>query len=606
MPQHVFTISQKQMNNYNSIKHFFKIFRLEESRFFTRRFFQFFLVTFLLLLIFSIKGAFGAWAFEEYKDAFMLKETNRTEHLISWVQVGYYGHSTIFVPPVTSILCEYTSNFCHLETLIDSSEKIKFFTNLKDRNIFTVKNRVDFSFLLIIFSFYSLYYGSLTFRDNDYIRFVVINSMSVGKKRKTLLFISFSRLILLNMSLIFLMIIPVLVLLLFSIQFPISVLLIYMLLILLLNSFFFIVGSTFGLIRGSVYKLAGIFFFFFSVLLFPEFINEYLNVSSFHLLPSPRMEHRQFLKSQEQEKALKFLVEDWEKEVKDEKGFIAIISKQMLVDQAQIRDYDKQRLRFFRKKLKVYFNLSSYFAPTFVINSIKEIGGRGYIGYIENYKRAIELKDEFIKYYGEHTLRDVLIKDAPIVKFSGPKKHLIMGRVAYPWNFESSLLFNISVNIFLFWLSIKMAFIALFPKKAKSVISFKYPVSTVYTANVAIRNTAIAQYLEESNGSDLLYLCPFQTFDKIDRKSLYRFIFNEVPSNNLSISEILSKAVRNFKGSVIFDNCIGEKQFSVDSIMEIENDSNRLLITDSFSIASKFRQSIVLVKGDSSIKNLKL
>jgi ABC-type Mn2+/Zn2+ transport system ATPase subunit len=248
-------------------------FFLELKRFLSKKN----MVVFLLFLLFCLYlVSTGVQQYNEMlegKYEFRRMERKKVEQIVNYDQYGLYGFRLYFMPCTLSTLFYNSSHFTELTCRIDSGEKLNIYVLFKGKKIFTEKPGKSFDFsgiILLLGSLIALYHGYDSFRSREYIK----SLSSLYGYRRTFFSIWLSRAILLCIS--FILVTSVVV---FYLVINISItrwtyLLVFLLVMLIMQLFFFTVGTIASSSKSRLKDLLILLFWILSVYFFPAVLNK--------------------------------------------------------------------------------------------------------------------------------------------------------------------------------------------------------------------------------------------------------------------------------------------------------------------------------------------
>lgn len=271
----------------NTFKAFFI---LETKRFLSFRNLVVVFGVFLLLSVYLVQTGVNQYHdVVERKKEFREVESLKVKQIVNYDQYGAYGLRLFFMPCSLSTLFHNSSHFTELTCRIDSGEKLNIYSLFKGKKVFAEKpgKLFDFSGLfLILGSLIALYYGYDSYRKREYIKFLA----SLYGHRQTFLCIWLSRVILLCIS-FFLITLIALLMLICQIEITNAVLKhlsLFFLVMLLMQIFFFTVGSFASSLKQGLRGFTIVVFWISSVFLIPAMMNKIVearaeNITSYYI-----------------------------------------------------------------------------------------------------------------------------------------------------------------------------------------------------------------------------------------------------------------------------------------------------------------------------------
>lgn len=259
------------------MKIFISFFIFEFKRFFSSKRN---LVIFGLALV--VSGYLVLTGIHQYKDMkkrkneFREVERKKVEQIVNYDQYGAYGFRLYFMPSPLSSFFFNSSHFTELTCRIDSGEKLNIYGLYKGKKIFEEKPGRLFDLSGIIFilgSFLALYFGLDCFRKRAYIKFL----SSLYGHRQTFIYIWLSRLILLWTFFIAILLFATLILALNQIEIDKNVsshFMQFLLVMLVMQTFFFTVGTFAGSLKKGMRGLAVVLIWILFVYLIPAGVNK--------------------------------------------------------------------------------------------------------------------------------------------------------------------------------------------------------------------------------------------------------------------------------------------------------------------------------------------
>lgn len=378
----------------------------------------------------------------EKKEQFIEVETQKIENYFAYSLYGMIGFRTFFSPSNISPIFQNSTSLTNLQALIDAGARLNFNRPEIGEYIFKkpTGGNLDLSwYLLVIMSIFILIWGWFSFRNTEYLKFLM--SFCDSGLKCVYLGILLSRIFLTIISLLGLTLIIWLQFVLNGIILntdEITSLLLFILVLTFVMIFLLILGSIFGTIK-SIFK--GALFTFLCwlvlVLLWPEFLNLMFsnrakdNIKSVY---NHEIEKLKIMTAFEQ-MAIKYSSkkEDSKKADKEmSEHFLANESKKIEMLESQMIEKTEK----YAKK----FHFASIINPTTFYKSVNnELSSKGFNSYIDFYKENKQKKRDFIRFYFEKRMQPATGKVEPYL--SG-EKYIFNAKSSLPEYFGAGLILN--------------------------------------------------------------------------------------------------------------------------------------------------------------------
>ncbi|MCP4221246.1 MAG: hypothetical protein GY765_41855, partial [bacterium] len=289
--------------------------------------------------------------------------------------------------------------FDSLVSNVDTTERLNIYQNLKSKCLFSEKSGgfMDFSGIMCLLGcFLALLYGFDTFRREDYLKFLA----DISKPKVLYASVLISRLILLNVFFTALAGFSVVWMMINGIQ-VLSVYFFWFILVLLLvATFFFAVGTVIGCMKNKSagFILMGVSYFAFMFLI-PWAVNKLVYISAADISSNYKLELDNLKQMMAFENRAFNQVGVWKS------GDIAPENVKRLVKGVLENEYEKFREKEEGLKneilgnVKYYHTLASFFPVSFYLSVNKEMGSQGLLNFIDFHTYSHRLKYRFVNFY---------------------------------------------------------------------------------------------------------------------------------------------------------------------------------------------------------------
>jgi len=387
------------------------VFAFEFKKLFNKRNVLIFLVILLVLIVFSWEGI------DEYKTTlknrkpFLETEKAKTSRFLNYTQYGTRGVRLLLIPAPLSVIFNDLAIYSGLVANIDTGEGLYIYNTFKGKNLFANSGGyMDYSGIIFFIScFLALIYGYDITRKREYLKFM---ANTFGYKRTHFLII-LSRTILLNLALLLICGITLLWLLINGINSVNSFFLCFVLVLILLVTFFLLIGSNIGRIKNKSVKfitLVSVYCLF--LVLIPWVIKKAVYVEAKNNMNSNYMlEFKKFgmLMNFEDRFDEKFGI--W-KSGKEAPGDVkAMIQSGQEKEYKEIYKYEMEMLNAIKKRVKVYQTLCALFPTSFYLSCNRELSGSGFQTFIDFYSHVFKTKYEFIDFFVVHKFHKPLTNE---------------------------------------------------------------------------------------------------------------------------------------------------------------------------------------------------
>lgn len=400
----------KPCSFWHEMKYFRAVFRVEASRVLTWKMLAFFLII-LLALIYLIDDGIDDWNAERKNiPLFQAFERMKIVNWQSYVQYGGYGFYIKYFPAYSSIFFNNTRVFENIEAHIDVSERHEGRVLNEHSSFF------DFSGVLFyVISIFSLYYGYAGLKNRSFMVFNIIGSGSY----RYLLALIISRMIIITMIAYFWIISGVIYAELHYIQMPIIIVFNFM--IALLNAyFFFIFGAFVSLFNSKTLKMTVLIgFVAISFILLPFLLSKYVKVTGKGILEDYESKLAKLYLLQGFEQRYKSEIEQHKRDnngVVPKKKVLGLMDSYEKREYSKIEEIENRREQELEDRINKYYFVASLYPVTHFHAIAKEMGSRGYGGYLAFYKYCRWIKKDFYRYYVWRRYYSPTKKIVPYVK----------------------------------------------------------------------------------------------------------------------------------------------------------------------------------------------
>lgn len=373
-------------------------------------------ISFVLITIVSLyltsQGISGCKNFAEYKKDFLIAENDRVNFYLNYEQYGIFGFRIILEPSPLSVFFNSSDFTRNIEARIDTSEIISLYNERKGKRAFSMDSRfgdmnqsITFfgTLIMMMVGFLSFpnQYHIEYFKNNYYIKSILI--------RIILLNIFFALLLIINYS--------------FANAMGITFLakdnqcfIIYGLTTLLLLDIFFL-SSVFikSLCKYNKNALLFIFITWFIVIFaIPEMGKVYRSIKT-NALPSEEKLAREKLKTlwDNERNNRKIILDFLSKHPNDnslslknqspefQKLMKMLFLNYMNDDYLQNKKKEEDFFRLVKHDMDIFSFLDTLYPIDFLKYVSAEVSGKGPTAYLEFFKYVINLKDQFMQFYGQ-------------------------------------------------------------------------------------------------------------------------------------------------------------------------------------------------------------
>lgn len=426
------------------MKTFSSFFLLELKRLFSKRNSVVFLL-FLILCLYLVQVRINEYKLKlENKAEFQEIERTNSEKFMNYSQYGTFGFRLMFIPPAISTFFSNSAVISELTAFVDSGVRLRIYKSLLGKNLFLDKSGgfKDLSGIILLFgTLMALYFGYDSFRHKEYLKFIT----SLTSTKSAYFSILFARLILLNLNFLLIILLSLLLTRINGLHLSSQEIVnfsVFILLTILLLSFFLVLGAVIGcsksninaivaiitvwvafafvapgIITNMVYQRAGAIESDFKVEM--DKLRQLIDFENRAIAQQGRFNPKNANYNQE-----RHLVESyWNKEFKE------------------IQNLEKERNTQTLKNAKTYQIFSILSPTTFYIAMNNEISGLGYESFIDFYQYTQELREAFIHYYLQKTFYS---SDSKVETFVKHDENVFVSKSRIP----SIIIFGIILNLF--------------------------------------------------------------------------------------------------------------------------------------------------------------
>lgn len=359
----------------------------------------------LLPIVFSL--IFIQIGVAHYKDALASKQTfqeierSKMSQYISYSQYSSYGFRILFVPSPYSIFAINSGVTNDMVSQVDTTERLKVDNPLIGKNLFNLRKTGfnNFSGIILFFgSLLSILYGYLIISNIEYSKF---HACIYGSKRYILPVI-FARIFLLALLLLSLFTLCLITIALNGIPAPInSHLFTFYLITLILNIFFFLMGTIFSSSKSRIGStIASFITWFLFIFIVPALIESYIAGKANFITATYKIEIEKF----------KIITNFEKKAVKEHGKYYQNSGRNSAQEQAIVEGYlntthkhiEKLEDHLMNETIRVIDNhatLSAFFPSAFYLSFVNEYGSWGYENYLSFFDYIRKTKNDLLKFY---------------------------------------------------------------------------------------------------------------------------------------------------------------------------------------------------------------
>lgn len=433
-----------------------QIFVFESRNFFSNRNIIIFFIFFILLSAFSCDGIRDYKTIMEGKTPFQETEIEKVSLFIQYTFYGIRGVRLLFLPSPLSVLFNNLAVYSGLIANVDTAEGLYIYNNsFKGKALFSESGGfMDFSgILLLIGCFIALIYGYNITKKKEYLKLVA----GISGNKKVSIFILLSRIILLSLafvlfsglSLLWLLINGINVVNVFFGWFVIG--------LILVTTFFIITGALIGSLKNEMLKLIVLVCVYFSFLfLIPWVIEKAVYIDAVKNINSNyEFEYKKLKVMMDFERRSYEQIGTWKSGDVAPDEVKALVQSGQEIEYKKLQEYEKKRLDEIFRRVKVYRIISAIFPTTFYLSVNKELSSKGYHNFIIFYRRAHQMKYDFITFYIEKKFYNKL-PETGVEPFIKGDENLFYAKSRLPDNFVLGLFLNVFYIFLLFLLNYKI------------------------------------------------------------------------------------------------------------------------------------------------------
>lgn len=351
----------------------------------------------LLVLALLVALAFGIIHYNDSVDRtdyFQKKEIISAKRHLTFSMYGTYGAKLMAAPSPLSVFFLNSGAFVDISSFIDTSSRLYVGQSLKNREQFFSNVGIDFAgVFFLFFSIYSLISGAYTFKDKVYIK-SILNFFSF---KKAFFYIVVSRVIFLNLLIIFVLFMSGIFVLLNGIPITIDFY-IYSVISCLIFSFLYLIGTAIHS-KKNLIILSAVFMFI------PGLINLafFLNNDNADLIDELKgLENVIQLEKRAKATFGPYTTANL-KPTKE--AILKLIESGQRIEYSVIRKMQRDQIDNSIASTKMYHLISIFFPTSFYLSLSKELSGRGLVVHNDFHYFAYLEKIKFIKFFIHHKFR---------------------------------------------------------------------------------------------------------------------------------------------------------------------------------------------------------
>ena len=363
-----------------------------------------------VVLFFAHYGTNKYLSTVENINVFQEAENNKVSQYVLYRQYGAFGFQLLFIPSPYSVLFNDYA-FDGLLSSINIAERSNIYKSVKGKGFFIARSGfMTFAGIILLFGvFASLLYGYDTTRSKEYLK--LLGDLSGSKKVFWAIIVS--RIIILNLAFPVLVGISLLSLLMDNINlFHVPLIFLVVVLILVLT-FFFAVGSVVGSLKKSIRGIILGTVYLLSVGFIPFLADIAIEMNAADIDPLFKFDLRNLQLIMKNDKALIDKYGSLNSIEPVPPGVVKAIKKAVKNEHGIIKERETRMQMHMLKKIKQYQTASAFFPILLYISTHQEISSHGGLSLVDFYSFGQQRKKEFIDFYVSKRFSDERDKDHP-------------------------------------------------------------------------------------------------------------------------------------------------------------------------------------------------
>jgi hypothetical protein len=376
------------------------------------------------------------------KKPFQEMERDKVSMHLHYTFYGVRGVRLLFIPSPLSAIFNDSAVFEGMVAHVDSAEMLNISNSFKGKDLFSNSGGfMDFSgIMLLISSFVALLYGWDATRNQEYLKFI----SDISGSRKPGFLITLARIILLNLFFWVLSAMVLFWLLINGINAANIFYLVHVLLLTLVITFFTAGGAIIGSIKNKPSPFITLPLVYFLLVFFiPWLLQRAVYMEAKEGIKSIyKFEYQSFKYMMTFEKRFYKHFEVWKSGDIAPDDIKSMIQSGQEVEYKQMRKTELKRIEGIVKRIRTYQTISFFFPTPFYISTNKELSSKGFQNFINFYRYAYDMKQDFIKFYIDRKFYRPLPKSG-VEPFIKGNEDLFYGQSHLPQGFILGLVLTI-------------------------------------------------------------------------------------------------------------------------------------------------------------------
>lgn len=374
------------------------VFSFETKKFIIKRNFKILLALFLLLVGLSYDGIRDYKAAIDSTESFQETERKKASTFMNYTLYGTRGIRFLYIPSPFCVIFNDLSVYRGLISSVDSGEGLYLFSDINGKELFADSSGfLDFSGIIyLIGCLIAILYGYDATRNEDYLNLL----KDISGNKRFILPIVLTRIILLNLALIFLCFLSLLWFLINGINlFEVNFL--YFILLLVLGISAFIAGgAVIGSIKRKVKKIVYLFVVpIVFLLLLPGVIHKVFYNEATNIKSIPKFEFDKLKVMMKLEKRSYDQIKIWKSGKVAPDNIKALVKSGQEIEYKELKGFEIYRISMISKRVKAYHLVSSFFPTSFYRSTNRELSSKGFKNFLIFYQFTFDKKLDFIAFY---------------------------------------------------------------------------------------------------------------------------------------------------------------------------------------------------------------
>jgi len=411
----------------------------ESKKLFIRRNIIILVVLFIFLALLCWDGIGDYKKIMANKKPFQEMERDKVAMHLHYTFYGVRGVRLLYVPGPLSVIFNDSAVFDGMMSQVDSAEKLEISNSFKGKDLFADSGGfMDFAGIMLLIScFLALIYGWDGTHNKGYLKFI----SDISGSPKPGFLITVARIILLNLVFLVLSGLALGWLLINGIHAANIFYLAYIVVLILVITFFAAAGAIIGFLKSRVTQFITMpVLYLLLVLVIPWLIHWAVYVEAKEGIKSIyEFEYQNFKYMMDFEKRFYNRFKVWKSGEVAPDNVKAMIQSGQEVEYKKLRETELNRIDGIVKRIRVYQTLASFFPTTFYISTNKELSSKGFQNFIDFYRYSYDKKQDFIKFYIDRKFYRPLPKSG-VESFIKGNEDLFYGKSRLPHSFLLGLI----------------------------------------------------------------------------------------------------------------------------------------------------------------------